>query len=161
MSRGRDPYAAPAPRARRPERLIVDLSAPLGSLTFAVLECVLITAVAWIAIGYLDGPGAGMVSVDVRNGVVGVWAVLLAWRLLLPLLRARHQLFQLTDRRIRVRPARLTARTGTIRLGDVVDANRRRRGTLTLLVRGYDRPLVFERVAHTRKVVGLIRERLR
>ncbi|AIG63762.1 hypothetical protein CATYP_02650 [Corynebacterium atypicum] len=143
------------------ERVLVDLTAPLGSLTFKVLEAAIITAVVWIIIGILDGPQAGLVPIEWRNAVVAIWAGLVCWRLGLPLVRARRQLFQVTDRRVRVRAPGLGTRTDSIALASILDCRRMRRQKISLTVLGVARPLIFDRIAHAKKVAQIIQQRLR
>ncbi|WIM72959.1 hypothetical protein QP028_04160 [Corynebacterium suedekumii] len=83
-----------------------DLTAPLHTLTFPVLELILITGLCWMGIGWLDQPGQ-VIDIQLRNGVVLLWALLVLWRFVLPLLRARRRRFMLTDRRIIVRAGTL------------------------------------------------------
>lgn len=143
------------------EEAVVDVCAPLGSLTFTVIKAAVITGVAWIAVGVLDGPYAGSVPMAARNLLVGFWALMMLWQFVLPVARSRHQLFQVTDRRVRVRPGRLGARADSIALPAIIDARRRRHSTLALTVRGYQRPLIFENVPRARKIAEIIRSRLR
>lgn len=149
--------SAPA-SAAQPEETLVDVCAPLTSLTFTVMKAAVITGLAWIAVGFLDGPySPPQVPMAARNFLVLVWAAVMVWQLLLPVARSRHQLFQVTDRRIRVRPAWLKARADSIALSAILDARRRRGGTLALSVMGHERALVFENVPRPKKVAEIIR----
>lgn len=146
----------PGPR----ERVVVDVSAPLRTLIFPVLETILLTGVAWIVIGYLDRPEVA-VSMTVRNALVGLWALGVGWRLLIPLCRARRQRFMVTTQRIVVRGPRLGARTDEIPLRQVRGARKYGRGRVALGLIGYDRPVVFARLPRPKKVAqavsGLVR----
>lgn len=131
-----------------------DFTSPLRTLTFPVLELILITGLAWMGIGWLDGPGP-VVDIQLRNGVVLLWAVLAAWRFGLPLLRSRRRRFVLTDRRIIVRTGSLRAGTDSIPLRDIHSVKRRRSG-ISLGVRGVGRPLYFPDVPRAKKVSAMI-----
>ncbi|WPF66622.1 MULTISPECIES: hypothetical protein [unclassified Corynebacterium] len=142
------------------ERVVVDVSAPLSTLIFPALEAILLTGVAWIVIGYVDRPEVS-VSMNLRNALVGVWALGVVWRLLLPILRARRQRFMVTTQRIVVRGPGLGARTDEISLRQVRGARKYGRGRVALGLIGYDRPVVFARLPRPKKVAqaitGLVR----
>lgn len=131
-----------------------DLTAPLRTLTIPTLELILITGVCWMGVGWLDQPGHAF-GVDLRNGVVGVWALLVLWRFVVPLLRARRRRFLVTDRRIIVRDGTFRSRVDSIPLQDVRGVQRRRNG-ISLAILGFDRPLFFPDVPRTKKVASLI-----
>lgn len=131
-----------------------DVTAPLRTLTFPVLELILITGVSWILIGWLDRPDM-VVDVQLRNGVVLIWFLLAVWRFVLPLIRARRRRFIVTDRRIVVRDGAFRSRVDSIPLRDVRGVSRRRRG-ISLAISGFARPLYFPDVPKTKKVAGLI-----
>ncbi|WP_027004563.1 PH domain-containing protein [Corynebacterium halotolerans] len=135
-----------------------DVTSPLRSLTFPVLELILITGLSWILIGWLDRPEA-VVDMQLRNGVVVVWFLLALWRFGLPLLRSRRRRFIVTDRRIVVRDGALRSRVDSIPLRDVRAVSRRRRG-ISLAISGFARPLYFPDVPKTKKVAGLIESSL-
>ncbi|MEJ4099657.1 PH domain-containing protein [Corynebacterium mastitidis] len=137
------------------ERVVVDVSAPLSTLTLPALEAILLTGVAWIVIGYLDRPEVS-VSLDLRNALVGLWALALCWRLVLPLCRVRRQRFMVTTRRILVRGPGLGARTDEMPLHYVRGARKKGRGRLALGLMGYDRPLVFARIPRPKRVAQAI-----
>lgn len=139
---------------RRGERVIVDLTTPYRRLVFPVFEAVIITGVIWAVVGYLDGPSA-WVEPGLRNLLVWAWLVLLAWRLGLPAARGRRRRFTVTDRRLLLRPARLTGGSDSIDLA-VVRGARRRRGSVELSILGADRPLVIPRVPRARRAVEAI-----
>ncbi|KQB87525.1 PH domain-containing protein [Corynebacterium lowii] len=142
---------SPEPR----EKVVVDVSAPLSTLTFPALEAILLTGVVWIIIGYLDRPEV-TVGLGLRNALVGLWALGLCWRLVLPLWRSRHQRFMVTTRRILVRGPGLRARTDEVPLRQVRGAKKRGRGRLALGLMGYDRPLIFARIPRPKRVAQAI-----
>ncbi|MBC3185918.1 hypothetical protein H7347_04920 [Corynebacterium sp. zg-331] len=142
------------------ERMVVDVCAPLSTLIFPALEAIVLTGVAWIGVGYLDRPEVA-VNLDLRNALVGAWALALAWRLLLPLRRARRQRFMVTTQRIVVRGPGWRARTEEIALHRVRGARKRGRGRVALGLAGYDRPVVFARLPRPKKVAQAITDLVR
>lgn len=135
-----------------------DLTSPLRTLTFPVLELILVTGLSWMLVGWLDRPDM-VVDPQLRNTVVLIWAVLALWRFALPLLKARRRRFVVTDRRIVVRAGTLRGRTDSIPLQDIRSVTRRRSG-ITLAVSGYDRPLHFPDVPRAKKVTQMIESSL-
>lgn len=131
-----------------------DLTSPLRTLTFPVLELILITGVSWMLIGWLDRPDI-VVEAQLRNSIVLIWFLLALWRFGLPLVQARRRRFVVTDRRVIVRAASLRTRVDSIPLREIRGVRRRRRG-VSLAIAGHDRPLFFPDVPRTKKVVGLI-----
>lgn len=147
-------------RLERGENVQVDLTSSLSSLTFPVLELILITGVFWMGIGYLDRPEViDTVPVELRNAVVVVWALLAVWRFVLPLLRSRRRRFVVTDRRVMVRAGRFGARVDSIPLRQIHGVNRRR-NRISLAIAGYARPLFFRDVPKSKKVVKAIDRQL-
>ena len=102
-----------------------DLTSPMRTLTFPVLELILVTGLSWMLIGWLDQPGMGT-DPQLRNAVVLIWAALAFWRFALPLLKARRRRFVVTDRRIVVRAGAWRARTDSIPFQDIRSVKRRR-----------------------------------
>ena len=132
-------------KMRPAEYPVVDVTAPYRSLIFPVLELILITGLAWIGIGYLDAHGF---EATVRNAVVVLWVILVLWRFVLPVYRARRRRFILTTTRI---IARTGKKIDSIPLSDVVGV-RRRRGGISLAIRGYDRALYFPDLPRTKRI---------
>lgn len=129
------------------EQVLVDVCAPLSTLTFPLMELIVITGVAWIAIGWMDvTPG---IDPALRNLVVLLWALLALWRFVGPLVASRRRRFMLTDRRILARGRR--GAVDSIPLEQIHSA-RRVKGGISVAVYGYDRPLVFEDVGKARAV---------
>lgn len=137
------------------EDVLADVAAPLSTLIFPLLELIVITGVAWIAIGWMDGtPGVDAV---VRNAVVAAWAVIAAWRFGVPVVRSRRRRFVVTDHRILARG----------RAGGVdsiphrqIHSARRERGGITVAIYGYERPIHFEQVGKSRAIERVIGEQL-
>ncbi|UIZ92604.1 hypothetical protein JZY91_02035 [Corynebacterium sp. CNCTC7651] len=148
--------------ARRPgfalgegEVVLADVSAPLSTLIFPLLELIVITGIAWIAIGWMDvTPG---VEPFVRNAVVLVWLLLALWRFGVPVVRSRRRRFLVTDHRILAR-----GRSGGV---DSIPHRQihsvgREHGGITVAIYGYERPIHFEQVGKTRAVERVIGEQL-
>lgn len=136
------------------EVVLADLTSPLRTLTFPVLELILITGVSWMLIGWLDRPDV-VVETQLRNSIVLIWCLLVLWRFVLPLALSRRRRFVVTDRRVIVRAASLRPRVDSIPLREVRGVQCRRRG-ISLAIAGHDLPLFFPDVPRTKKVVGLI-----
>lgn len=141
-------------RLERGEIVRADLTAPASTLFFPFLELILITALCWMGIGYMDQPGSTW-DVNLRNALVGVWVALALWRFVLPVLRGRRQRFMVTDRRILARAGRLGARVDSIPLRQVHSVRRYRRG-ISLALYGHDRPLYFENVPKAKRIERMI-----
>lgn len=135
------------------EILHYDLTSPLRSLTFPVLESMLITALSWMAIGWVDRSW----NPQLHNVVVLVWFVLILWRLILPLLRSRRQRFAVTSQRLIVRQGRFAAREESIPMTHIVGASRKR-STVLVEVAGHPRALAFPDVPKAKQVVTSINE---
>lgn len=146
------------PRLGPGERVRADMTSPPGTVVFPFLEAVVTTGLVWMAVGYLDGPGS-MIDPLLRNALVAVWAVLLVWRFLLPVVRERRRRFIVTDRRIIARAPSLKSRVDSIPLRDVHSV-RRHKGGISVAVFGLDRPLYFPSVPRGKKVEGLIQQSL-
>lgn len=137
------------------EQLHYDLTAPLSSLTFPVIESLFLTAVCWMAIGWVDS----QIIPDLHNGIVALWFFLLCWRLFLPIARSRRQRFALTNQRIIVRAPSFGAREDSIPLAYVQGAYKRK-GALYVDVAGMAQPLIFRDVPRTKKVAAEINQLL-
>ena len=135
------------------EYRLVDVTGPYRALTFPFLELILVTGVLWIVIGWMD---ANAVDVAYRNAVVVLWALLGAWRFVLPLMRERRRRFIVTNTRV---IARTGSKVDSIPLVDIAGV-RRRRGGITLTIRGYDRVLYFPSLPSTKRIERTISEEL-
>lgn len=138
------------------EVVLADTTAPLSAMIFPLLELIVLTGVAWMAIGWMDI--TPHISVELRNSVVGVWAVLLLWRFVLPLLRLRRRRFLVTNRRVLARGRRGAVDSIPLRQ---IHSFRRQRGGLSISVWGFDRPVFFERVGKVRAVERVLAHALR
>lgn len=128
------------------EVVLADVTAPLSTLMFPLLELIVITGISWIAIGWMDAQHA---DPTLRNALVLVWGVLALWRFVWPVIRARRRRFVVTDRRVLAR-----GRRGAIDSLPLhqIHSVRRGKGGITLGVYGFGRPIYFEQVGRTRQV---------
>lgn len=138
------------------EAVLADTNPPLTSLIFPLLELIVITGIAWIAIGWMDV--TPFVNPQAHNIVVAVWALLSAWRFVLPVVRHRRQRFLLTDRRILARSARGAVDSIPLRQ---IHSFRRQRGGLSIALWGFDQPVFFPQVGKVRAVERALDESLR
>lgn len=137
------------------EVVLADVCAPVSSLTFPLLELILITGVAWMAIGWMDiTPAADPM---LRNAVVALWAVLVLWRFVAPVIASRRRRFIVTNRRVLARGKRGAVDSIPHRQ---IHSARRERGGITVAVYGFDRPIHFERVGKTRAVEKTLQNQL-
>ncbi len=146
------------------EQVYVDLTSPLGSMVFPILELIIITGVCWIGVGYLDRlpdmfgyTPATDFPAGTRDLILGIWAVLSTWRFGLPLIRQRRYRITVTDRKLLVRPPGIRSRYDSIPLSYMRDV-RRRRNTLILGVGGQSRPYVVNNVPKARKVESVLND---
>lgn len=149
------------------EHKLADVTAPMRALTLPVLELIIITGLAWMGIGWMDAHGIPSIAdtplgeyPTTRNGLVGLWAVGVAWRFILPVMRHRRKRFILTNQRIIARPGNLGGRPDNIWLGDVLGV-RRRRGGISLAIRGYEQGVFMPDVAKNKQIEKLIHSQLR
>lgn len=140
------------------ERVRADMTSPPGALVFPFLEAVVTTGLVWMAVGYLDGPGY-LIDSALRNALVGLWAALLVFRFVLPVVKQRRRRFILTDRRIIARAPTLKSRVDSIPLRDVHSV-RRHKGGMSVAVFGMDRPLYFPGVPRGKRIEGMIQQSL-
>ena len=134
-----------------------DVTTPFRALTFPVLELILITGICGIAAGWADN---NLPDPQVHNLIVLVWVVAATWRFLLPVLRARRKRFIVTNRRVIARAGTFRGPTDSIPLSDIVGV-RRRRGGISLAIRGYDRALYFPQLPKAKKIERIVDEQLR
>lgn len=131
------------------------MAPPLSTLVFPFLELIVVTALSWMLIGWMDVHG---VDTGTRNFVVLVWFLLALWRFVWPLVRSRRQRFVVTNKRVLyVRGGR--GNTESIPLAQIRDA-RRSRGGVSIGVFGYPQPVYFPDVGKSKRVEELIRRQL-
>ncbi|MGO1951097.1 hypothetical protein [Corynebacterium casei] len=138
----------------------VDVTAPYRALLWPVLELVLITGICWIGIGWLDVQVNNQAfDVAIRNAVVAIWAALSVWRFVIPVMRHRRKRFIVTNHRVIARAPTFQGQIDSIPLRDVVGV-RRRRGGISLAIRGYDRAIHFPDVPKTKRIEKVLNQRL-
>lgn len=137
----------------RGEVVLADMAPPMTALVFPFLELIVITALSWMAIGWMDANG---VDVAFRNAAVAVWAVLALWRFVLPLVRSRRQRFVVTNKRVLYIGR---GRSESIPLAQIRGA-RRYRGGMSIAVFGYGQPVYFPNVGRAKRVEELIHQQL-
>ncbi|AWB81375.1 hypothetical protein C3B44_02570 [Corynebacterium yudongzhengii] len=147
------------PRTDHDEVIRADVTTPPGVLAYPMFEAIGITAFLWIAIGVLDNPQFGFYEPTLRSALVMVWALLLLWRLGLPLIRARRRRAVVTDQRVMIRAGSLRPRIDSIPLYDIHSV-RRYKGGLNIAVFGRDRPLYYPHVGKAKKVAEIINSSL-
>lgn len=128
--------------------MLVDVTTAKRAMLFPFLELILITGVAWMGIGWLDAHGYP------RNAVVIGWGLLCLWRFVLPLISQRRRRFTVYPDHI---VAKANGKRDVIPMTDITGV-RRRRGGITLAVRGYD--LYFPDLPAPRKIERIIAEQL-
>ena len=138
------------------EVVLADVCAPLSSLTIPLLEIVLATGVAWMAIGWMDV--TPHFDPAMRNIVVLIWAILALWRFVAPLVSSRRRRFVVTDKRVLARGRRGAVDSIPLRQ---IHSVRRERGGLWVALYGYAQPVRFDDVGKTRAVEKTLRAQLR
>lgn len=138
------------------EVVLADVSAPLSTLIFPLLELVVLTGISWIAIGWMDATPE--IPPVLRNLIVALWVLIVLWRFLVPLLRTRRRRFIVTDRRVLAR-----GRSGSVDSIPLRQINsvRRSRGGIDLGIYGFGSPIHFEHVGKSRQVEKVLHSRLR
>lgn len=148
------------------EYCYLDLTSPLSTMIFPLIETLVWTGLCWIAVGYFDRlpnevgyvPASDLPH-SLRSLLVLVWLVVLVWRFILPLARARMWRLMVTNQRIMSRPAALSGKVESLELGYVYRV-RRKRKQLLVEVAGRGLPLVFYDVPKTKKVADVINRQL-
>ncbi len=133
--------------------MLADMVPPVRTLMLPFLELIIITALSWMLIGWMD---VNRIGADERNFYVFVWGALVAWRFLLPVIRLRKRRFLVTNKRVVVINNRSV---DSIPLVQIRDA-RRHRGGMNIGVFGYTQPVYFPNVGRAKRVEELIRRQL-
>ena len=137
-------------RLARGEVVLADTTSPLTTLIFPLLELVVITAVCWMAIGWMDANG---ISSGLRNLIVLIWAIVGVVRFCWPLATSRRRRFVVTNHRVLARSRR--GAVDSIPFGQIHSAHREQ-GGISLAVYGFERPLYFPEVGRSRKVEKIL-----
>lgn len=146
--------------AREGETVVADLVAPLHTLTFPVLETILLTAVFFGGLGVVDryeiAAALGTNAAPLRLILLGCWAVGVIWRLVVPLWRSRRRRVLVTDQRLVARPARITGRADTIGCAYIQGAARTRGGRVAVTVVGSATPIILDQVPRPKRLAQVI-----
>lgn len=135
--------------------MLADMAPPLSTMLYPFLEVLIITALSWMLIGWMDRP-ENMIDPQLRNIMVLIWLLLVLWRFIVPLIRTRRQRFMVTNKRVVVKQGRATE---SIPLAQISGA-RRYRGGINIGVYGYAQPVYFPEVGRVKRVEELIRRQL-
>lgn len=138
------------------ENTFVDLTSPMTSLFYPLMEAIAATGLAWMAIGYID---AHNIDPRAHNALVAFWAFVILWRLILPAITTRRRRIIVTDYRVYHRSAGWFAEELDIPLDDI-DHVERGRGALILHRIDHGRPYIIHKVPKNRAVVRRINELL-
>lgn len=144
-------------RLGRDEVMLADMSPPARTMLRPIIETVALTAVLWAVVGIMDRPEYA-VDPLVRNSAVALWALLVVWRFVWPLVRTRGNRFVVTNQRIVILFG-ASARVESIPLVQVRGA-RRYRGGMSLALIGYGAPMYIPNVGRAKRVEQIINARL-
>lgn len=148
-------------KVAKDERVIVDVTTSLAALTYPAMILILITALCWMGIGFIDQPQPNVViDTGMRNLFVGLWALLAVWFFVRPVLKLRRKRVILTDRRLILRASGFSGYSESIPLGAIRMVGRKG-STITLGVHGYGRMIAIPDVPKARKVADLIENQRR
>ena len=167
------------------ERLLADVSPSRSTVVFPVLEMLLITGLAWLAVGWIDSQAAAR-AVDLlgyelyppsalvaafpndRWAQIYLWGhrlVLVLWAIGLWRRGIRHMIFRQRSRMVLTTQRLVTAsggwrsRTGEVPLAHVVDA-RRKGSSVAVYLRTSSVPVVLRNVPASKQFTHLLREQL-
>ena len=132
---------------------MADMAPPLRALVFPFLELIILTALSWMLIGWMDVHG---MDAQLRNIVVLLWAILALWRFLKPVLRLRRQRFVVTNKRVVAMNGRSIESIPFVQIRGA----HRHRGGISIGIFGYAQPVYFPDVGRTKRVEDLIRRQL-
>ena len=132
---------------------MADMAPPLRALVFPFLELIILTALSWMLIGWMDVHG---MDAQLRNIVVLLWAILALWRFLKPVLRLRRQRFVVTNKRVVAMNGRSIESIPFVQIRGA----QRHRGGISIGIFGYAQPVYFPDVGRTKRVEDLIRRQL-
>ena len=141
------------------EEVFLDTNPSFSELTWPVLELVLFSGLAAMAVGVLHrGVLNTQESYAAQQFIFVVWLVLVLWRAVLPALAWLGNRFLVTDRRILVRRGVFRKRVEDIWFGEMTGVSRRG-GTLLVRMHPQERPVSFDHLPNTKGIVRLVQER--
>lgn len=136
------------------EEIYVDVKAPLYYSIKYVAELVIYTALCWILVGYLDANYIATIftfnAVDVRNGVVSLWAVLVIIRFVIPFLLFYRWRLIITNHRLYFDPGfRKGSKDFDI---NYIHSVQRDSSSLIIFFSGQSQPIRIDRVPKAKRV---------
>lgn len=139
------------------EEVLLDLNPVFGRLFMPTMELILITGVAWILIGFIDGPYIGSGDLmGVRTVLLVGWVAMIAWRVGLPVLRWLRERTVVTDRRLLMRDG---SRVSSVELRAIRSVDRK--GSEVRVRAAGAPPIVLYDVPSARKISRIIDRRSR
>ena len=137
------------------EVIYVNLTTPVLRHTYVVLRAVLVTGVIAIAVGYLDAHfgadvGADPTAAFFRQLLLGLWAIVMLFGLVLPVVKKQRRRIIVSDRRLLLRAPGLRGAVTDIPLENILGVTRHGQD-VHVQVLGSRRPLVIQRVPKAKK----------
>ncbi|UBI01949.1 YdbT family protein [Corynebacterium freneyi] len=138
------------------EDVLLDVNPAFARLTWPLVELALITGVIWLLIGFIDSPRIAPGDLaGLRDFLLIMWPILVAWRVVKPGLEWLGERFVLTDRRIILRRGLLRPRVVTVDLRSVRGVERRG-NVLQVRVSPFGPPMAIRDVPSARKVAKMV-----
>lgn len=138
------------------ENVLLDVNPAFARLTWPLVELALITGVIWLLIGFIDSPRIAPGDLaGLRDFLLIMWPILVAWRVAKPGLEWLGERFVLTDRRIILRRGLLRPRVVTVDLRTVRGVERRG-NVLQVRVSPFGPPMAIRDVPSARKVAKMV-----
>lgn len=138
------------------EDVLLDVNPAFARLTWPLVELALITGVIWLLIGFIDSPRIAPGDLaGLRDFLLIMWPILVAWRVAKPGLEWLGERFVLTDRRIILRRGLLRPRVVTVDLRTVRGVERRG-NVLQVRVSPFGSPMAIRDVPSARKVAKMV-----
>ena len=151
-------------KAKR-EIVLADVTTPLRFAFMPVVHLILATGMCSILLGLFDQPGGFFIAgtpvpPEFRVGVIGVWALWVTTRFVLPLISMRRARTVITPERIVARPRGIFRRKNEIPMAAVTHVQASS-SSLVIQVNGWQRPYVVERVPRAAKLARIVAENSR
>ena len=138
------------------EDVLLDVNPAFARLTWPLVELALITGVIWLLIGFIDSPRIAPGDLaGLRDFLLIMWPILVAWCVAKPGLEWLGERFVLTNRRIILRRGLLRPRVVTVDLRTVRGVERRG-NVLQLRVSPFGPPMAIRDVPSARKVAKMV-----
>ncbi|AZA12890.1 hypothetical protein ACFPVT_02510 [Corynebacterium choanae] len=154
------PSATAISRLPGQRMVYVDLCAPLHTLTFDVCKLIVVTGVAWMAIGAVDRqPPLINVPPYTHNLLVVLWLIGVLFTFIIPLIRSRRRRLMVTDDQLILHNYGGVSGRDVIQLREVSQISRRRK-TLYLQFGVDGRTVAIEQVAQAKQVAAVLTDRI-